>query len=251
MNYMGSKASIARYILPIIQQYVNKYKIKTYIEPFVGGANVIDRIDAETRIGSDINKYLIALLDHVSKGERLLGYCNKELYAEVRDFYNGNSIENYADWFVGEIGFLASFNGRFFDGGYAKSGFDNGKFRDYYKEHYTNLMCQNLREIDFRCCDYHDYKDYENCLFYCDPPYADTKEYSTKFDSDEFFEFARNLSERNIVIISELSAPDDFIEIWKLPVSRNINARDKFQAVEKMFIHENNRKYLIERKRLF
>jgi DNA adenine methylase len=251
MNYMGSKSAIAKYILPIIQQYINKYKIDTYIEPFVGGANVIDRIDANVKIGSDINKYLIALLDHVSKGEPLLGYCNKELYDEVRDFYNRKSDNNYADWFVGEVGFLASFNGRFFDGGYAKSGFDNGKFRDYYKEHYTNLMSQDLKGIDFRHCDYHEYADYNNCLFYCDPPYADTKEYATSFDSEKFFEFARKLSQNNIVIISELSAPDDFIEIWKMPVSRNINACDKFTAIEKMFIHESNKNYIIKRKRLF
>ena len=36
--------------------------MKTYVEPFVGGANVIDKIKCDVRIGSDINEYLIELL---------------------------------------------------------------------------------------------------------------------------------------------------------------------------------------------
>lgn len=37
MNYMGSKSKIAKHIVPIIQSYVDKNNIDTYIEPFVGG----------------------------------------------------------------------------------------------------------------------------------------------------------------------------------------------------------------------
>ena len=44
MKYMGSKSRICKYIVPIIQQYIDKNNIKKYWEPFVGGANVIDKI---------------------------------------------------------------------------------------------------------------------------------------------------------------------------------------------------------------
>lgn len=37
MNYMGSKSRIAKYIVPIIQSYIDNNNINTYIEPFVGG----------------------------------------------------------------------------------------------------------------------------------------------------------------------------------------------------------------------
>lgn len=43
MVYQGSKDRIAKFIVPIIQNYINAYHIKNYYEPFVGGANVIDR----------------------------------------------------------------------------------------------------------------------------------------------------------------------------------------------------------------
>ena len=46
MKYMGSKSRIKKHIVPIIQELIDKNEIKTYIEPFVGGANVIDNIDS-------------------------------------------------------------------------------------------------------------------------------------------------------------------------------------------------------------
>lgn len=49
----------------------------------------------------------------------------------------------------------------------------------------------------------------------------------------------RDCSKNNIVIISELDAPDDFECIWKKDVSRSINTPDKKKAVEKLFIYRN------------
>ena len=42
---MGSKSRIAKHIVPIIQRYIDENNIKKYYEPFVGGANIIDKID--------------------------------------------------------------------------------------------------------------------------------------------------------------------------------------------------------------
>ena len=53
---MGSKSRIAKYIVPIIQKYIDDTNCKYYLEPFVGGANVIDKIKCDTKIGSDKNK---------------------------------------------------------------------------------------------------------------------------------------------------------------------------------------------------
>lgn len=49
---MGSKNRITKYIVPIIQKYIDENNIQTYIEPFVGG-NVIDKVSCDIRIGSD------------------------------------------------------------------------------------------------------------------------------------------------------------------------------------------------------
>jgi DNA adenine methylase len=88
-------------------------------------------------------------------------------------------------------------------------------------------------------------------VIYCDPPYRNTKEYNNriKFDSDGFFEFARKLSENNIVLISEQSAPDDFECIWKQSVKRQIDTSNKFDVCEKLFIYKNGKQIKIPTKR--
>ncbi len=49
----------------------------------------------------------------------------------------------------------------------------------------------------------------------------------------------RKWSENNIVLISEQSAPDDFVCIWQQEVNRSIKATDKSKSVEKLFIHSS------------
>lgn len=44
MKYLGSKNKIAKYLKPIIESYLTEDK-EFYIEPFVGGANMIDKIE--------------------------------------------------------------------------------------------------------------------------------------------------------------------------------------------------------------
>lgn len=46
MKYMGSKSRISKYIVPIIQKYIDENRIKTYVEPFVGGRMSLTRFAA-------------------------------------------------------------------------------------------------------------------------------------------------------------------------------------------------------------
>ena len=244
MKYMGSKARIAKYIVPIIQQYIDENNITTYIEPFVGGANVIDKIKCMQKIGSDKNQYLIALLKRVRDEKPLYESIPKELYDKARTAFNNGNTSEFEDWQIGNIGFLASYNGRWFDGGYAKSGYEKTKngqrFRDYYSEAKNNLLTQapNLKGIQFNCQDYTE-SNPKGVLLYCDPPYQGTKQYANalSFDYGLFWNTMRNWSENNIVIISEEHAPDDFTCIWEQEVSRSIKANDKSKSVEKLFIY--------------
>ena len=100
-----------------------------------------------------------------------------------------------------------------------------------------------LKDIDIKCCDFKDFTGYKNCLFYFDPPYKGTKQYSKQFiDYNSFYDFLRKLSENNIVIISEYSMPDDFKCIWqkerKVLQKSDRTVGDK--AIEKLFILEKN-----------
>lgn len=55
MKYMGSKARHAKELLPII--LANRTEGQWYVEPFVGGANMIDKVNGN-RIGADIKSIL-------------------------------------------------------------------------------------------------------------------------------------------------------------------------------------------------
>ena len=248
---MGSKSRIAKHIVPIIQQYINDNNINTYVEPFVGVANIIDKIVCENRYGFDKNKYLIALLTRVQDNQELLESVSKDTYDMAREDAKSDSLIHFTEWEIGNIGFLASYNGRWFDGGYANSGYEKTKtgyrFRNYYLEAKRNLLKQapNLSGIVFKSCNYEDCLtsiDDSSCLIYCDPPYEGVKEYAnaTTFDYTQFWDIMRQWSKSHIVLISEQNAPDDFICIWQQQVSRSIKPNDKRVAIEKLYIHKNN-----------
>lgn len=236
---MGSKSKIADSILPIIQQRIEDYNIKTYIEPFCGGCNIIDKVVCNKKMASDNHKYLIAMFNNLDKMHRLPDFITKEHYSEVRDCFNEGEVY-FPDWYIGAIGFLASYNGRFFDGGYA--GIVNtksGTVRNYYDEAKRNLLEQmpNLHNIEFKSVDYTFYTDYEDCLFYLDPPYRGKKQYGTSkgFDHKKFWKWCRHMSKKNIVLISEQEAPSDFECIWQQEVKRTIDNNKRVKAVEKLF----------------
>lgn len=50
MKYVGSKNRLAKQLAPIIQSYIDTSNCKGYIEPFVGGANMIDKIKCDKKI---------------------------------------------------------------------------------------------------------------------------------------------------------------------------------------------------------
>lgn len=68
MKYFGSKSRIAKYIVPILQKEIDENQIATYLEPFCGGCNIVDKIKCERKIANDLNEYLIALFQHLQAG---------------------------------------------------------------------------------------------------------------------------------------------------------------------------------------
>lgn len=247
MKYMGSKNRLAKEIVPIIQKYIDDNNIENYLEPFVGGANIIDKIKCKHKYGSDNHKYLIALLKNLNRLNELPEFITREHYSDVRNCYN-NNLNIYESWYIGAIGFLSSYNGRFFDGGYA--GVVNtkiGKERNYYKESYNNLLSQscNLKDVTFKCCDFRDIKPIKNYVVYCDIPYKNTKQYSTSkdFPYEEFYDWCKKMSKNNIVLISEYNMPKEFECIWeketKTSMDNNRKSNDnKNNRTEKLFIYK-------------
>ena len=233
---------MAKFITPILQKYKEENDIKTFIDPFTGGANIVDKILCKNRIASDCNEDLIALLKYIQSDNELSiapNECTFEHYSDVRADKNN---EKYSKRYRALIGYCASYGGRYFDGGYGR---DNKGERSIYTERVKNLKEQapNLEGIEFYCKDYREYlnMDIKNALFYLDPPYKGTKQYSKQcIDYDEFYDFCRQLSRDNIVVISEYNMPDDFICIWEKE-RKILQKSDRVKgdkAIEKLFVLE-------------
>lgn len=236
MKYMGSKSRHAKHILPIILK--DRKPDQWYVEPFVGGANVIDKVEGN-RIGADINHYVIAMLDALSKGWNPPQEIDKQTYSKHRQmYYQSDMTEPHL---TGYIGVNGSYNGRFYDGGYAGvTPIKSGGFRNYPLEAYNNVMKQAplLFGVKFECCSYLDLGMPDNSIVYCDPPYQNSKEYRAgSVLPDEFWKWCREKkAEGHTIFVSEYNAPDDFTCVWDKQVNSSLTKNTSAKkAVEKLF----------------
>lgn len=242
MIYVGSKKSISKDIVPIIQSYINK-DTKGYLEPFVGGCNIIDKIQCKNRIGCDIHKQLIALFNKLKSNiDDIPNVISLDTYNKVKDNKN-----NYEDWYLGLVGFLGSFGAKYF-GGYARHNKDD-RTEQIQKGSIKNLKRQyeNLKDVKFKCCNFLDIpiNKINDYVIYCDPPYRGTTKYKTKdFPYDDFYEWIKILSIHNIVLVSEYNMPEEFTCIWQKETKVNFdskrNSKDsKNIRIEKLFTYKN------------
>lgn len=258
MNYMGSKSRLAKYIVPLLQEIIDSEQIKTYIEPFCGGANVIDKIQALTKIGLDKNESLIALhKDAQNGGKNIPESITRESWEKWKKLYyecKGQLIENNVPFedqvAVGATSFFGSFSAKGFVGSMAKN--TNG--RNYYLERKNNLMKQaendEYKNIHFCAKDYQElsFNDFpEKVLFYCDPPYEGTTKYGysfeTNFDHKAYWDWIRELSKTHYVVCSEQNFPDDFEIIWVKELKRTVGIENNKASAEKLGVFKDGLAY--------
>lgn len=240
MKYAGSKESIADEILPIINGYIIINNIDTYIEPFVGGCNIIDKVQCKNRFGYDKNKYLIELLKHIQKSDELPETISREQYMDFRSHYNADD-KAYPDWLLAAVGLLTTGNGEMFNNGKVIKHFND---KTYTKGRESILkQAKMLHDVEFNESDYMELSP-KNSLIYCDAPYSGNKELDSvtkQFNYREFWNTMREWSKSNIVLISENKAPDDFDMIWE-QTDDGIDS----SKLERLFIHKCNNKENVE-----
>ena len=237
---MGSKNRIAKYILPIMLKY-RKDK-QWWVEPFVGGANIIDKVDGN-RIGSDSNPYLIEALKMIRDDPESIPNIITE------NDYKQSRIEMRLSPITGFIGFAMSFGGKWF-GGYRRdiAGTEgcikNMETQTKRSKQSAINQSPKLQGVIFKTSKYQDLKIPKNSLIYCDPPYENTTKYKDKFDHKEFWQWCRDKSnEGHTIFISEYNAPDDFECIWsKEIVSSLTKDTGSKKGIEKLFIYNKEAK---------
>jgi len=221
-KYYGGKHRYAKKMLPVIEKYSNGHKM--YIEPFCGWGSVLSQVvDADIfdeHVASDANESIVMFLHETSRGSFIPPEdVPKNIFVQLKNDQSPSALQAFA-------AICYSFEGEWF-GHYAVNG-DPKHFatRDQFPKKIMKRMAK-LKDVEFKHAYYQEYADREDCFFYLDPPYKSrTRKYKHKnkipipFDTDEFWEFARRLSEKNTVIVSEYEAPDDFEEVWKHPGNR-------------------------------
>lgn len=229
---MGSKAKYAKYLLPYI--LADRKQNQYYVEPFVGGANMIDKVTGN-RIGNDINHYIISLFKALQKGWQP-PIVDKELYNDVNQYKH-----MYTSEIVGYVGICCSYSGKWF-GGYAGKTNTKQGIRDYQLEAQKNLMAQSkyLNAIEFQSVEYFDLKIPENSIIYCDPPYQGTTKYFTSFNHNFFWDWCRQQKYNgHQIFISEYNAPEDFKCVVSLNAKSSLSANGKIggnkNSIEKLF----------------
>lgn len=226
MKYMGSKARIAKEILPIILN--GRHSGQWYVEPFCGGCNTIDKVDG-LRIANDIHPYLIAMFQALVAGWEPPKRISSGMYKHIRQ-----RKSEFPDCLVGYVGFN-SYGGKWF-GGYRR---DNGGIRDYWDEHYRHMkkQTQSLDGVVFLNQSYFELNIPHNSIVYCDPPYAGTTKYSDEFDRDSFWDWCRGKAgDGHKVFISEYNAPDDAVLLWEKRVNNTlVKDTGAKQGIEKLF----------------
>jgi DNA adenine methylase len=236
MKYMGSKNRIAKFILPIMIAEAEKQGLDTWVEPFVGGANIIDKVPSSfKRIGYDLNPHVIeAMLTIRDNPQSLPDSLSEDEYRSIKGTAP-HPINSF-------LRFVCSFGSRF-DEGYARTYLPDGSLKSHAAMGKRSAIKQSklIQGVQFHNMSYQDVELPSQSLIYCDPPYKGTKWYRAnlvpKFDHDKFFDWCRQKkAEGHVVFVSEYQAPDDFKCLWEKELTNSMNQTKTYKPIEKLFM---------------
>ena len=276
MKYLGGKQRLGKHLAPYIVNIWNTQKSNTelnvpelngYLEPFCGSLGVFKHVanymcndlglqyTPRSIVASDYHPDLIQMWKEVQSGDFVYPKSISESrFNAAKQLQSPSAMKAF-------VGFGMSFGGRFF-GSYSHKYLGNKK-EDFCAEMNHSLQRTQpmikCKKVKFIQKDYTSWKPSKK-LIYCDPPYEyhkypikyrrDVKHYDD-FDNDEFWNVVRKWSTQggNIVLVSEMNAPNDFVEIWNMEKYRSaaqskktrfkVKGASATQYVEKLYIHES------------
>ena len=228
MAYLGGKSKGYNHIIKVLNN--SKYDNIPYLEPFVGMAHILKRIENKSNYyASDTNPLVYSLLNGIQR-KKQYPFISKDRYFELKNQKKNTFEKSLA-------AFTYSYNGKEF-AGYTLN--DKDKTRNYPNErirYYESLkknpifMKTILSNIDYKLLNPKGY------IIYCDPPYKNTTEYGDNdFNHHEFWDIMRKWSKNNYVFISEYIAPKDFKVIGKINKFSSMSGKGSNDIrIEKLF----------------
>lgn len=215
-----------------------------YWEPFLGGGAMASKLGNhfDTVNYSDVQEDLILMWDAV---------LNQGWVPPVDvslDEYKALKVADPSPT-RGFVGFGGSFGGKWFEG-YARGGFNaDGTPRNHQAES-SRAVVKDAKtmygrvETNVFMSSYVDINPQQGGTVYCDPPYANTTNYSTSkgFDHSQFWDTMTEWSDNGVnVYVSEYTAPDDWRVIWEKPLrsTLRVGSENRHMTIEKLFTRVN------------
>lgn len=214
MKYQGGKGRTARRIMEVMLAESNARK---WIEPFVGGAWVLEKAFESGRFESlyagDSLEDVILLYQAVAWGWNPPSLISRELHESLK--------KSEPSALRALVGFGSSYGGTFFAGYCGDSINSHSKYTN--SELAARAVLKQrpaFQATELRACDYADWSDIidSDTLLYCDPPYAGTYKYRgvDDFDSAVFWAWCREQAQKGAsVFVSEYTAPDFAEVVWQ------------------------------------
>ena len=219
--YAGGKAVIGKRIFHDICRieqlwlsYHSQNELLPYFEPFIGMGGVMVHFARETKsrnlfgcdISPDIIEFWIAVTNHNWHAPPVEECWTRENWDKLK-LSNPSALRCF-------IGAAASYRCIFF-ASYRPP--KVGKF-DYYSQAVKKMekFRQPMKKVNFlNSRSYEEFKDLKGRLIYADPPYLGNKlsPLFRNFDSVKFWEHMRVWSKHNLVLVSEKTAPRDFVKV--------------------------------------
>lgn len=225
MHYLGGKFRIAKQLSSFLES--KREPNQPFVEPFCGACNITAEIQ-NPRFAYDAHPQLIFLWKALLDGWIPPDTITEERYQEAKQ-------GKYSPHLTAFIGFGCSFSGKYF-GGFAR---DN-RGRSYARDAKNSLLrkVRRLKGVQFECRDYLELNP-KGSLIYCDPPYSSSTDYTISFSHEEFWEKCREWTKDNLVLVSEYTAPEDFVEIWSIKTKTELRTKEngREDRIERLFCH--------------
>lgn len=233
-QYAGGKARIGKQIYEAIRDHemeVVGSHDTPYFEPFLGMGGVMTHFAksrSRTCYATDVDECIVSFWRKIQTGW-IPDPISREQYTNIKS----------AGIYDAEYAFAA----------YGCS-FRGSRWTYFYKDcmdrAIRRIRKKNFSEVmkDVQFLDHSSYVSHDpSCmLIYCDPPYKESsfdkrRSNLTDFDTSVFWDRMRSWSEDNVVVVSERTAPKDFVSIFSLTRKNPFNGGE---IVEHLFVHDNS-----------
>lgn len=239
--YSGGKKRIGKQIHHVIRETEKKILgdkamgVPPYFEPFIGMGGVMVHFAKESSrslFACDLSEDIIVFWDAVKNNWKPPLTCSLEKYNELK--HAETSPERTFIGIVGSWGcnFFSNFRNKY-------------PHKDFIGEGARAIekVREPMKKVGFISARSYDEFNPVGMTIYCDPPYKNNRlgpKSFREFDHEKFWNVMRKWSLKNLVFISEMTAPDDFYSIWDHD-SYFCNAKKQKKYKESLFVSKNNK----------